>query len=122
MKLELLYCDDCPNWKIAAQRLNAVATRRGLLVERRLVATAEQADAARFRGSPTILVDGRDPFASGDEPFGLACRVYQTPAGPAGSPTVEQLEARSEEHTSDLQSLMRNSYAVFCLIQKKKKY
>src|SRR3546814_19224672 len=28
---------------------------------------------------------------------------------------------RSEEHTSELQSLMRNSYAVFCL-QKKKKH
>src|SRR3546814_3465795 len=31
-----------------------------------------------------------------------------------------QAEARSEEHTSELQSLMRISYAVFCL--KKKKY
>src|SRR3546814_9208303 len=30
------------------------------------------------------------------------------------------LEVRSEEHTSELQSLMRSSYAVFCL--KKKKY
>src|SRR3546814_7442715 len=29
-------------------------------------------------------------------------------------------EARSEEHTSELQSLMRNSYAVFCLNKKKK--
>src|SRR3546814_6486371 len=28
--------------------------------------------------------------------------------------------ARSEEHTSELQSLMRHSYAVFCLKQKKK--
>src|SRR3546814_5246808 len=28
---------------------------------------------------------------------------------------------RSEEHTSELQSLMRISYAVFCLIKKKKK-
>src|SRR3546814_7023376 len=27
---------------------------------------------------------------------------------------------RSEEHTSELQSLMRSSYAVFCLKQKKK--
>src|SRR3546814_7079701 len=27
--------------------------------------------------------------------------------------------ARSEEHTSELQSLMRSSYAVFCLKQKK---
>src|SRR3546814_9163945 len=29
---------------------------------------------------------------------------------------------RSEEHTSELQSLMRISYAVFCLKKKKKKY
>src|SRR3546814_2669493 len=34
-------------------------------------------------------------------------------AGPPG---------RSEEHTSELQSLMRISYAVFCLKKKKKKY
>src|SRR3546814_10014946 len=31
----------------------------------------------------------------------------------------KQLEARSEEHTSELQSLMRISYAVFCLKRKK---
>src|SRR3546814_2510983 len=30
--------------------------------------------------------------------------------------------ARSEEHTSELQSLMRTSYAVFCLKKKKKKH
>src|SRR3546814_7013050 len=30
--------------------------------------------------------------------------------------------ARSEEHTSELQSLMRISYAVFCLKKKKKKH
>src|SRR3546814_3711206 len=29
------------------------------------------------------------------------------------------LSGRSEEHTSELQSLMRNSYAVFCLKKKK---
>src|SRR3546814_4001541 len=33
---------------------------------------------------------------------------------------AQRLQARSEEHTSELQSLMRISYAVFCL--KKKKY
>src|SRR3546814_10747791 len=30
-----------------------------------------------------------------------------------------RLQRRSEEHTSELQSLMRNSYAVFCLKKKK---
>src|SRR3546814_7290915 len=32
-----------------------------------------------------------------------------------------RLEVRSEEHTSELQSLMRISYAVFCLKKKKNK-
>src|SRR3546814_6430251 len=36
--------------------------------------------------------------------------------------TVRRLAGRSEEHTSELQSLMRSSYAVFCLKKKKKKY
>src|SRR3546814_2866457 len=42
----------------------------------------------------------------------------------AGSGTVTELVSfRSEEHTSELQSLMRISYAVFCLKKKKtKKY
>src|SRR3546814_5383662 len=33
----------------------------------------------------------------------------------------EKIIVRSEEHTSELQSLMRISYAVFCLKKKKKK-
>src|SRR3546814_3887031 len=33
--------------------------------------------------------------------------------------SVDASVARSEEHTSELQSLMRNSYAVFCLKKKK---
>src|SRR3546814_4851577 len=35
--------------------------------------------------------------------------------------TDEQPIPRSEEHTSELQSLMRNSYAVFCLKTNKKR-
>src|SRR3546814_7528064 len=36
-------------------------------------------------------------------------------------PTRRRQSARSEEHTSELQSLMRISYAVFCLQKKKEK-
>src|SRR3546814_3517550 len=39
--------------------------------------------------------------------------------GAVGLP-VDQYEGRSEEHTSELQSVMRSSYAVFCLKKKKK--
>src|SRR3546814_9590637 len=38
---------------------------------------------------------------------------------PALLPRTADVSARSEEHTSELQSLMRNSYAVFCLKNKK---
>src|SRR3546814_7754655 len=44
---------------------------------------------------------GRLPTACGTETFAM------------------QVIVRSEEHTSELQSLMRNSYAVFCLNKKK---
>src|SRR3546814_4855608 len=37
----------------------------------------------------------------------------------AGAMDFRQAAKRSEEHTSELQSLMRNSYAVFCLKKKK---
>src|SRR3546814_2382846 len=36
-----------------------------------------------------------------------------------GVPTTLMIYERSEEHTSELQSLMRTSYAVFCLQKKK---
>src|SRR3546814_9916052 len=39
--------------------------------------------------------------------------------GTNGRPKVD---GRSEEHTSELQSLMRNSYAVFCLKKKNNKH
>src|SRR3546814_10603040 len=38
-----------------------------------------------------------------------------------GTPLLVQIYLRSEEHTSELQSLMRISYAVFCLKKKKTK-
>src|SRR3546814_9309479 len=37
---------------------------------------------------------------------------------PASAPADRRAQRRSEEHTSDLQSLMRISYAVFCLTKK----
>jgi hypothetical protein len=56
------------------------------------VETAEDTERIRFIGSPTILLDGRDPFDGTDSgPFGLTCRVYSTPEGLVGSPTPEQL-------------------------------
>src|SRR3546814_6897454 len=54
-----------------------------------------------------ILVDGR--------------RIADPNVGPGGLKSGAFLQSRSEEHTSELQSLMRNSSAVFCLTKKKYK-
>src|SRR3546814_4177870 len=56
-------------------------------------------------------------------PPGLPCfRTARHPRGNAiASPSLRRAKNwRSEEHTSELQSLMRISYAVFCLKKKKK--
>ncbi len=93
MAVQLLYFDGCPNWATADRRLGALATELGFTVHHHEVTTPEEAERVGFRGSPTILVDGRDPFARGDEPTGLTCRLYDTPDGPAGAPTTDQLRA-----------------------------
>ncbi len=89
----LLYFDGCPNWEVADRRLKELQVELGFSLQHTKVETAEEAERTGFRGSPTMLVDGADPFANGDEPTGLACRVYPTPDGPQGSPTLEQLRA-----------------------------
>ena len=96
MQVELLYFDGCPNWRAADERLRvalAQAGREDVCVRHRRVTTPQQADAVGFHGSPTILVDGLDPFAESSSPVSLSCRIYPTEAGLTGSPTVEQLLA-----------------------------
>ena len=94
--VRLLYFDDCPNWRVAEARLREALAGIGAdpdAVIYQQVTTVEQAAALGFRGSPTILVDGTDPFADPDAPTGLACRIYRTAAGAQPAPTVEQLQA-----------------------------
>src|SRR3546814_5818287 len=52
----------------------------------------------------------------------LDCRIplEQFGAGLDSFQLLAHLKPRSEEHTSELQSLMRSSYAVFCLTQNTK--
>src|SRR3546814_9962742 len=59
------------------------------------------------RGQPCVLLP--TPIV----PFVFIASVASTPK------PVNNHASRSEEHTSELQSLMRISYAVFCLKQKK---
>src|SRR3546814_11876061 len=65
------------------------------------------------------LADGAIGELPRDREFDLVADAHQLDAFlPAVDHAVER-KGRSEEHTSELQSLMRISYAVFCLKKKK---
>src|SRR3546814_5484101 len=53
--------------------------------------------------------------------FPTARRCFITATAAPGKSRSSRRSRRSEEHTSELQSLMRNSYAVFCLQQNTEK-
>lgn len=53
--------------------------------------TREEAERRGFVGSPTILIDGIDPFAEPRQSAALACRIYRNTAGPGGVPDLRQL-------------------------------
>ena len=91
MQVRLLYVDGCPNWTVTDERLRALAGELAFDIAYEKIETPQRAEAVQFRGSPTVLVDGRDPFAADDAPVGLSCRLYVTPDGLAGAPTLEQL-------------------------------
>lgn len=94
MRVTLQYFDGCPHWRTAEDRVREAIERLGradVVVVHQRVRSAEQAEELSFRGSPTVLVDGRDPFADPQAPVGLACRVYGTATGASGAPTVQQL-------------------------------
>src|SRR3546814_2559113 len=77
---------------------------------RPLMVAGDDATARRVDGKRVEPLADRDTRADG-----AGRRVEQKDRG-----LVADAGARSEEHTSELQSLMRISYAVFCLKKKKK--
>ena len=93
MKVELLYFDGCPNWRVTEQRLRTALSLVGVSagIEHCGVHSPEEATRHRFAGSPSIRIDGKDPFESAPTAFGLTCRIYSTPDGPAGAPTLHRL-------------------------------
>jgi hypothetical protein len=93
MRIEVLTVPDCPNGPVLEERLAAaLAGRTGVTVERHLV--HDDAEAARrgMHGSPTLLLNGVDPFAAPGTPTGFACRLYRDAAGRAdGAPSPAEL-------------------------------
>lgn len=94
MQVTIQYFEGCPHWKLAQERVRKVLRDLSIgdvTLEHQLIDSPGTAERIAFRGSPTILIDGRDPFATGAGPVGLTCRVFRTEDGPQGAPTEAQL-------------------------------
>ena len=93
MDVELLVVPDCPH-ETSAYDLTLAALAElevSVPVAVTVIETDEQAQERGFTGSPTFLIDGRDPFAEPGSAVGLACRVYRTPSGLSGVPGLDEL-------------------------------
>jgi hypothetical protein len=65
MRIDVLVVPDCPNGPVVIGRLAQIlGGRADVQVATRVIDTVEQADQWGMHGSPTVLVDGRDPFAA----------------------------------------------------------
>ncbi len=93
MKVELLYFDGCPSWQQGLENLKAALSAEGLTAEIRLVKVESEEQAARlkFLGSPSFRVNGVDLWDEERDTYSLSCRVYATPEGMKGSPSVLML-------------------------------
>ena len=90
MQIALRYFEGCANWQLARSRLEAILDDTDE-IQLELVDSYEDAERLGFRGSPTILINGEDPFADESAPVGFACRMYRTETGIEGAPSVAQL-------------------------------
>lgn len=93
-QIDILYTADCPHWEATAYLVDDVLTDLGFegAFSYWQVDSLEQALEWNFPGSPTVLIDGRDPFASPDLEPTLECRSYFSPEqGMVEHPTYNML-------------------------------
>jgi len=94
VKITIQFIDGCPHLELAERRLRQALAdigREDVQITQQRIDSPEDAQRLDFHGSPTFLVNGRDPFAGGEAPASLGCRVYQTEEGIQGAPSVPQL-------------------------------
>src|SRR5262249_4716729 len=95
-RVELLWWDGCPSTERALADLRSALREAGVdrpAIDVRAVVSMQPAEVEQFPGSPTIRINGSDPFP-GAQAIGLSCRIYRTADG-RPSPTPDPQELRS---------------------------
>jgi alkylmercury lyase-like protein len=93
MEVLLLSVPECPGAALLEARLaEALVQGPAPRIRRRMVRDGAQAVALGMAGSPTLLLDGRDPFAEPGRQPSLSCRLYRHDDGRLeGAPSTAQL-------------------------------
>jgi hypothetical protein len=93
--VELLVVPNCPHEQAVYELTRSALNGLDLIasITTTVIGTEEEAQARGFIGSPTILVNGQDPFAEPGASVGIACRMYPTLSGLAGVPPLGELRA-----------------------------
>ena len=92
--IEVLHIAECPGWVPTLALLRQALAELGLAgtsVSARLIATPDEARNTGFAGSPTVLINGIDPFPSSSRTDELACRVYRNADGLSPHPSLGDL-------------------------------
>lgn len=93
MEITVLYVEDCANLApLLAELEELLAGRHDTIVTTRLVTSDSLAGEPGFHGSPTVLVDGGDPFPHAVV-SGPACRSYVHDGSVTGRPGRAELAA-----------------------------
>src|SRR3546814_8959910 len=79
------------------------------------IAATEEPEALAARRLDLEIIAHRPHLARAQPPFAMEALGTVARGDLIGFPAPAEPARRSEEHTSELQSLMRISYAVFCL-------
>lgn len=95
MNIKIQYFDGCSNSLEMIRRIRAAIVGMEDIVdyEEELIETNESAEKIKFRGSPTLLINGKD-YEDLPEPVHilLSCRYY-----PNGLPSVQEIKRRIME-------------------------
>ena len=101
MNVEVLVVADCPNEgravTLVRRALDDVGLKR-VPIRTHVVSSEQDAEELGFVGSPSIRIDGTDPFDSRGMAPGLACRVYVEHGVRSGLPDISKLRQALKRH------------------------
>jgi hypothetical protein len=93
VRIQVLYVPGCPGATTLTTRLTQLLSGQ-TEIEQQVIDDLDQATMLGMTGSPTLLVDGSDPFAVAGLPASLSCRLYRDENGSISrAPSLAQLRA-----------------------------